>query len=202
MHYFHFTQIVKTEIPKAFRQVFKTMWDTKFGHLYGPWDDSPAVRNQFLALDGGKTKVPTHLSYEKWDATNLVAATIFARAFSVLDHTGRNVTLYHMYARPNNLPAGSFHSCVLSPTGNRLETITLAIDQLRLLRNTYAHWDSVVLDKPTFDRHLHYVKDAFQALGISTHGLDFIGNSLEFSAVGLRDLTINESTSGNNQHLI
>ncbi|XP_078374953.1 mitogen-activated protein kinase kinase kinase 3-like isoform X2 [Oculina patagonica] len=202
MHYFHFTQIIKTEIPKALRQVFKTMWDTNFEHKYGLWDDSPAVRSQFLALEGRRSIVPTSLSYEEWDATILVAATIFARVFSVPDHTGRNVTLYNMYARPKNLPAGSFYSCVLSPTGDRLETITLAIDQLRLLRNTYAHWDSVVLDKPTFDRHLQYVKDAFQALGISTHALDFLGNSLEFLAEELRDLTNNRSDLGTSGELI
>lgn len=193
----NFIQIVQNEFPKALRQVFETMWN----QTYQPWDDSPTVRSIFLSLEGGKTKIPLHLSYEEWDTTSLLLATLYSRAFSVQGYgAGHTVTLSDMYVRPRKLPLGSFHATVSSPTGNRLETIALAIDQLRLLRNTSAHWrGEAEMEKPMFDQYLLYVRDAFHALGLSTDNLDFIGNpQLEFSAEGLRSLV----ASGNNRHLI
>ncbi len=205
-NFLKFTLIVKTEFPKALRQVFKTMWDTKFGDIYGLWDDSPAMRMQFLACEGGKTSAPTHLSFDEWETPVLFHTTIFSKAFSrVSNRTGRNVTLWDLYARPRKVSAGNFRYSVMSPTRDTFETITLAIDQLRLLRNKHSRWPSMEMNKPTFDRYLQYVKDAFHALGVSTHALDFIGNSLEFSAEGLQDLTNNEissGTSGNNLFIL
>ncbi|XP_068688380.1 uncharacterized protein [Montipora foliosa] len=149
------------------------MWDTTIGHRPGfhLWDDSTAVRNLFLSEEGGKTKVPTHQSYNEWDCTALFQATIFAKSFS-MHHT----TLSDLYVKPRAIPHGSFHGSVLSPVGDNAETFALAIDQLRRLRNTVCHSSRLEMDKATFDQNIQYAKEAFKALGILTASIDAIGS--------------------------
>ncbi|KAJ7374226.1 hypothetical protein OS493_007300 [Desmophyllum pertusum] len=105
---------------------------------YQPWDDSIVARNSFLGTEGGKTKVPTHLSYDEWDCTALFQATIYARSFALPDSKGHHRTLGDLYVKPHKLPHGTFHASVVSSGGNTAETFALAIDQLRLLRNSLA----------------------------------------------------------------
>lgn len=64
LNYFKFSTIVLERFPKALHLTFKTMWENNLTHLHSHhlWDDSTAVRNFFLTLEGGKIKVPTHLS--------------------------------------------------------------------------------------------------------------------------------------------
>ncbi len=177
LNYFKFASIALNEFPKALRQIFKSMWDNNCGHLPGfqPWDDSTVVRNLFHATEGGKTKVPTHLSYDEWDCTALFQATIYARSFALPDSTGHHRTLNDLYVKPHKLPVGSFHASVVSPGGNKAETFALAIDQLRLLRNSLCHSPSSEIDKPTFDQYVQHAKDAFKALGVKTDPIDVIG---------------------------
>ena len=59
------------------------------------------------------------------------------------------------------------------------ETFALAIDQLRLLRNSLCHSTSSEMDKLTFDQRVNYAKDAFQALGVSTAPIDAVGSLTE-----------------------
>ena len=101
LNYFKFASIVLNEFPKALRQTFKSMWDNNFAHRpgYQLWDDSTAVRNLFLATEGGKTKVPTHLAYEEWDCTALFQATIYAKSFALPDSTGHQKTLSELYVK-------------------------------------------------------------------------------------------------------
>ena len=157
------------------------MWDNTYGSRTGfqLWDDSSAVRNLFATTEGGRTKVPTHQSYNDWDCTNLFQATIFARSFASPASTGSYTTLSDLYVKPRVIPHGSFHACVLSPAGNIKETFALAIDQLRLLRNSLCHSTSSEMDKLTFDQRVNYAKDAFQALGVSTAPIDAVGNLTE-----------------------
>ena len=141
LNFFKFLSLVLNEFPKALRQTFKTMWDNAYGSRPGfqLWDDSSAVRNLFATTEGGKTKVPIHRSFNEWDCTTLFQATIFARSFAFSASTGSYSTLSDLYVKPRALPHGSFHACVLSPCGNNSETFALAIDQLRLLRNSLCH---------------------------------------------------------------
>ena len=67
----------------------------------------------------------------------------------------------------------------MSPSGNTAETFALAIDQLRLLRNSLCHADKSEIDKPTFDQYVQLAKDAFQVLGIMTDPIDAIGGMTE-----------------------
>ena len=181
LNYFKFASVVINEFPKILRQAFKTRWDNTFGHLPGfqPWDDSVAVRNLFLATEGGSTKVPTNLPYDAWDCTALFQATIFAKSFSMPDGRGHHRTLSNLFVRPHGLPPGSFHASVISSTGNDAESFTLAIDQLRLLRNAFCHSPSSEIPKATFDMYIQLTKDAFQALGVSSSCVNTIGSLTE-----------------------
>ena len=181
LNYFKFAFAVLNEFPRALRQTFKAMWDNTFRHLPGfqSWDDSIAVRNMFLATEGGTTKVPTHLSYDEWDCTALFQATIFARSFALPDSAGHCKTLSNLFVRPRGLPHGSFHASVTSPSGNNAEKVALAIDQLRLLRNAFSHSSICKMGKPTFDQYIKHTKDAFVALGVTTGPLDAVGSLTE-----------------------
>ena len=181
LNYFKFASIVLNEFPKALRQTFMSMWDNNFGHLPGfqPWDDSAVVRTLFFSSEGGKTKVPTNFSYDEWDCTALFQATIYARSFALPDSKGHHRTLSDLYVKPLKLPLGTFHVSAVSPSGNNAETFALAIDQLRLLRNSLCHSSSSEIDKPTFDQYVQHAKDAFQALGVKTDPIDAIGGLTE-----------------------
>ena len=184
LNFFKFASLVLNEFLKALRQTFKTMWDNTYGHRPGfqLWDDSTAVRNMFdseEAKSGKKTKVPVLQSYNEWDCTNLFQATIFARSFAPLASTGSFKTLNDLYVKPRAVLYGSFHACVVSPGGNMAETTALAIDQLRLLRNSLCHSTSSEMDKATFDQRVNYAKAAFQALGVPTAPIDALSSLTE-----------------------
>ena len=168
------------------------MWDSNFGHLSGfqPWDDSNVVRNLFLSSEGGTTKLPTNLSYDEWDCTALFQATIYARSFALPDSKGHHRTLSDLYVKPHKLPLGMLHVSVVSPSENKAETFALAIDQLRLLRNSLCQSSSSEIKKPTFDQYVQNAKDAFKALGVKTDPIDVIGGLTEsdFSTKEVRKL--------------
>ena len=176
LNYFKFASVVLNEFPKALRQTLKTMWDNTYGHHHGfqSWDDSTTVRNLFATKEGGKTKVPFNRSYHEWDCTALFQATIYSRTFA-LGHG----TLNEVYVKPRGISVGHFHPSVVSITGNKEETQALAIDQLRLLRNSLFHSNSSKIIKVTFDQYVKHAKDAFQALGVSTAPIDAVGSLSE-----------------------
>ena len=203
LNFFKFASLVFNEFPKILRKTFKTMWDNTYGHRPGfqLWDDSTAVRKMFdseEAKSGKKTKVPVLQSYNEWDCTSLFQATIFAWSFALPASTGSCTTLSDLYVKPCAVPYGSFHACVVSPGGNMTETFALAIDQLRLLRNSLCHSTSSEMDKATFDQRVNYAKDAFQALGVPTapiHALSSLTES-DFPTNKVRQLekSIREET--------
>ena len=181
LNYFKFAFTVLNEIPKALRQTFKQMWNNTYASVPGfqSWDDSHAVRNLFLSTEGGASKVPTHLSYDEWDCTVLFQATIYARSFALPDSKGHHRILHDLYLRSYKLPRGTFHSSVVSSTGDDAETFALAIDQLRLLRNSLCHLHKPELDKIKFDRYVQLAKDAMKALGVNTNPIDAVGSLTE-----------------------
>ena len=178
LNFFKFSSVVFDEFPIALRHVFVHMWDNQVAPTPGfqKWDDSPLVRNMFLSKEGGKTKyVPTGKSYHEWDCTALFEATLYAKSFAVLDGSGGFSTLDKLYVKPRGLPSGTFHPNILSPSGNQAETFALALDQLRLLRNTLCHQtSSQTIDKIAFDHYIRLGKDAFAALGQDTTRIDEI----------------------------
>ena len=179
LNFFKFSTVVLDEFPPALRQVFVYMWDNQVASTPGfiQWDDSPLVRNMFLKKEGGKTKyVPTNKSFTEWDCTSLFEATLFAQSFGMPDGKGGFGTLAKLYVKPRRLLSGTFHPSVMSPSGNQAETFALALDQLRLLRNTLCHQISTrKIDKAAFDHYIQFAKDAFAALGQSATKIDDIG---------------------------
>ena len=188
LNFLKFTDIVTNDFPKALRQTFRLMWDRKFGPVL--WDDSEAVRKLFRAKEGGTAKVPTHQSYEEWDCTALFQATIFAQSFALPDSTSRTgyKTLSDMYVKPVGLARGDFHASVVSSSGDYYETVALAIDQLRLLRNSVCHPVKGEMSKRTLNQHLQRVKDAFKALGLKTDKIDAISSESGFFTSEVADL--------------
>ena len=186
LNFLKFTDIVTNDFPKAMRQTFRLMWDRKFGPVL--WDDSEAVRKLFRAQEGGTTDVPTHKSYEEWDCTALFQATIFAQSFALPDSTSHYKTLSDLYVKPLTLPRGRFHPSVVSSGGDYYETLALAIDQLRRLRNSLSHPAKGEMSKLTFNQHLQRVKDAFKALGLKTDKIDAISSESGFPTSEVADL--------------
>ena len=179
LNFFKFSSVVIDEFPIALRHAFVHMWDNQVAPTPGfyKWDDSPLVRNMFLSKEGGKTKyILTGKSYHEWDCTALFEATLYAQSFAVPDGSGWFSTLDKVYVKPRRLPSGTFHPVISSPCGNQAETFALALDQLRLLRNTLCHQTSTQkIDKTTFDHYIQLAKDAFAALGQDTTRIDEIG---------------------------
>ena len=177
LNYFKFATVVFDEFPTALRKVFVHLWDTKVAYTTGfiAWDDSLLVRNMFLKEEGGKTKsVPINKSYKEWDCTALFEATLHAKSFAVPKGKKGN-TLANLYVKHLSLPKGKFHASVISTSGNNDETFALALDQLRLLRNSLCHNSNTEIDKKTFDQYIQRSKDAFAALGQSFTRIDDIG---------------------------
>ena len=182
LNLFKFASVILDEFPTALRHVFVRLWDTKVAPTpsFKAWDDSLLVRNMFLSKEGGKTKnVPTNESYGKWDCTALFEATLYAQSFAVPVPGGRGKTLADLYVKGHRLPRGVFHASVTSTSGNNDETFALALDQLRLLRNSLCHNHSSKIDKKTFDQYIQLSKDAFAALGQSSTRIDDIGKLAE-----------------------
>ena len=179
LNFFKFSSVVLDEFPITLRDVFVHMWDNQVAPTPGfqTWDDSLVVRNMFLSKEGGKTKyVQTSKSYEEWDCTALFEATLFAKSFVMPDGSGGFATLDKLYVKPRRLPSGTFHPVILSPSGNQAETFALALDQLRLLRNTLCHQTCTKnIEKTTFNHYIQLMKDAFAALGQDTTRIDKIG---------------------------
>ena len=184
--------VVFDVFPDAIRPAFEHMWNTlvvtRTGFLI--WDDSLQVRNQFLAEEGGKAKdVPTNKSYKEWDCTALIHATLYARSFAT--PRGSRDTLHKKYVKPCHLPNGSFHRTLISPSGNLEQTYSLALDQLRRLRNYLCHQiGTKKIPKATFDLMMQRCKDALRALGQGVSKIEEIekldGN--EFPTVKLQQL--------------
>ena len=83
------------------------------------------------------------------------------------------------YVKLRKLAHGMFHASVVSTSANNAETFALAIDQLRLLRNSLCHSHTSEIDKPTLDQYVKYATDAFTALCVTTDPIDAIGGLSE-----------------------
>ena len=179
LNFFKFSTLVLDDFPKVLRQIFITMWDSKVAVRPGfiPWDDSTTVRNMLLKSEGGKTDIPTTKSIEEWDCTALFKATIYAKTFGVPGRKGS--TLNDLYLKKIKPLPGTFHPSVQSSTGNQDETYALAIDQLRLLRNTLCHSPKPELIKTDFDNYVQLVTKALIAVNVDTAFVDTIGQMSE-----------------------
>ena len=179
LNFVKFASIVHDEFPKMLRHTFETIWNNKIAPTlpgYHVWDDSPAVRNFLRKREGKKTEIPTNKSFKEWDCTALFKATIYSKTFGVTTSTATK-TLSEQYLKGKK--PNPFHSSVVSPTGNQDESLALAIDQLRLLRNKLCHISGASVSKTDFDQFVLLAKDAFTATGFTGDRIDDIGNLRE-----------------------
>jgi hypothetical protein len=185
LNFFKFASIIFDILPEALRSVFVDQWNRRIATLPGPdhysWDDSASIRNTFRKKEDPKCSIPTSTSYKEWNCTALFQATLYAKTFALPDSKGDNKTLYELYLKNRKPVPGPFHSPVISSSGDPNETITLAIDQFRLLRNTLCHSSNLAIDKVTFDGYVKHAKEALTALNLSTAcaSLEDIGNLAE-----------------------
>ncbi|PFX25151.1 uncharacterized protein LOC111330749 [Stylophora pistillata] len=78
-----------------------------------------------------------------------------------------------LFERLVNLPLkGEFHENIKSPSGNSAETIALAVDQLRLLRNEIKSIKTEMIDKKNFDYFVKLTREALDALKQDTSAID------------------------------
>ena len=175
LNFFKFASIVHDEFPKMLRWTFVTLWNSKIAPLpgYRVWDDSPAIRKLLKTREGGATAIPTNKSFEHWDCTALFQATIYSKTFGISATTSIK-TLNDQFIKGKK--RGSFHALLTSPTGKQDETITLAIDQVRVLRNHLCHSSNSSIAKSDFDDYVQLAEDAFTAVGFPTNQIDYIGN--------------------------
>ena len=182
--------MVLNEFPKALRQVFKVMWDSRYG--IRKWDDSPMVRNMFQDNKcGNMTHVSTDKSYMEWDCTALFQATLYARGFVQSGGRKKATNLYDLYVKPRRLKGGAFHHSVWTQTGNNEETLALALDQLRLLRNAlFRQTKTQSIDSSTFHNYLVLAKCAFGALRLSCESIENLLKEalLDFHALNIKEL--------------
>ncbi len=179
LNFFKFSTLVIDEFPKVLRLIFITMWNSKVAIRPGffVWDDSPKVRSMFLTSEGGKTDIPITKSIQEWDCTALFKATIYAKTF--VTPSKKEWTLNDFYLKKIKPAPGYFHSSVQSATGNQDETYALAIDQLRLLRNTLCHSPKPEIIKTDFDHYVQLVTNALTAVNIDTAFVAAIGQMSE-----------------------
>ena len=182
VNYFKFANIVVNEFPKALRQSFEHLWNTTYGQKpgYRIWDDSEEVRKMFLHEEGGTTDVPTDLSYTEWDCSNLFRATIFSQSFSEEDSTGWRTSLSEKYvkSRPHRPAVGELFTSGKSGT-SVTETFTIAINQLRILRNTLLHLPKAEIDTKEFEIYIQLSEKAFDILNVGTASIKAISSYSE-----------------------
>lgn len=179
LNFFKLTAIVVDEFPAKLRETFILMWD----HWYAidasipKWNDSKNVYGILINNEGGVKEVPMFRKpLKKWDSTALFRATLNAKTFAVREVTGDLFTLDEKYVKPRALHFETFHSHVVNPKDFK-ETVALALDQLRLIRNSLFHSSSTkCVQKETFDFYIELMKDAFTALKRSTAKIEEIGN--------------------------
>ena len=181
MNFLKLVSIVSNELTEALRQIFVDMWDTRIAPHHGNqvWDDSTGVRILLFNSMGRVFKIPKYEPFKDWHCSVVSRVILHARTFA-LPHPvipGMKKTLYELFLRNRvPVPAGSFHSSVASPSGDKNETTALATDQLRLLGNTICRSPNGLVDKVKFDDYVKYAKEAFTAVNVSTKSLETIGN--------------------------
>ena len=179
LNFFKFISIVLDEFPKCLRHVFVDMWNKRIAPALPNcqlWDDSTVVHDLLLKKESPNSKIPINSSFHGWDCTTLFQATLHARTFALPDSGNHMKTLGELYLKNRKPVPNPFHSTVYSSSKDPNETITLAIDQLRLLRNNFCHLSNVRVKKSTFDLYVQCAIEVFKAVNFSTTSLEAIGN--------------------------
>ena len=184
-HYMH--EIIEEEFPKALRQAFKTLWDSKCAHRYGPLDSACHRVNRFHALNSKTFRwlFPNQVS----SAFQLTSNPVSSISFEDLDLDELlNIILDEIL--PGWSPYLPYHSsCDFSSRNPEIPDVNeslfaTAIDQLRAIKK---HVNSKRRMTPRLlKRQLEQARRVFTAFGVT---LNDSRNAIDFSAAGLQDLT-------------
>lgn len=167
LNYFKFTTVVLDEFPRALRNTFVALWDKKHGSVQ-KWDDSPIAIKMLQSLEKPtKTPIPSY-PIKEWDSTALIQVTLYSRHLTD-PHGNRLCNLVPKLP----IASGNFHLSLIGCSQS--ETLALALDQLRRLRNTLCHQSSTTgIDQKSLQKYLQLAKDVFSTLGESTAVIDTI----------------------------
>ena len=184
--YIYMHNIIEEEFPKALRQAFKTLWDSKCAHRYGPLDSACHRVNCFCALNSKTFRwlFPNQISLQ------LLSNPVSSISFEDLDLDKlRNIILYEILPRcslylPFHNPWDfSSRNPEIPDVDERL--FATAIDQLRAIKEEHVN-SKGIMTPLLLKRQLKQARRVFRAFGVT---LNDLRNAIEFSAAGLRGLT-------------
>ena len=186
--YIYMHNIIEEEFPKALRQAFKTLWDSKCAHIYGPLDSACHRVNSFRALNSNTFRwlFPNQVS----SAFQLPSNPVSSISFEDLDLDElQNIILYEIF--PGLSPYPPFLSPDdFSPRNTEIPDVderlfATAIDQLRAIKEEHVN-SKGVMTPLLLKRQLEQARRVFTAFGVT---LNDSRNAIDFSAAGLQDLT-------------
>ena len=186
--YIYMHNIIEEEFPKALRQAFKTLWDSKCAHRYGPLDSTCHRVNPFRALNSNTFRwlFPNQVS----SAFQLPSNPVSSISFEDLDLDKlRNIILRQIL--PGRSPYLPFHNPrdfssrnpEIPDVDERL--FATAIDQLRAIKEEHVN-SKGIMNSLLLKRQLEQARRVFTAFGVT---LNDLRNAIEFSAAGLQELT-------------
>ena len=185
-HYMH--EIIEKEFPKALRQAFKTLWDSKCAHRYGPLDSACHRVNRSHALNSNTFRwlFPNQVS----SAFQLPSNPVSSISFEDLDLDElQNSMLDEIF--PGWSPYTPFLSPYdFSPRNTEIPDVderlfATAIDQLRAIKEEHVN-SKGVMTPLLLKRQLERARRVFKAFGVT---LNDSRNTIDFSAAGLQYLT-------------
>ena len=185
--YLYMHKIIEAEFPKALRQAFKTLWDSKCAHRYGPLDSACHRLNRFHDLNSITFKwlFPNQVSSNFQLPSNPVSSI----SFEDLDLDKlQNIILDA--SLPGWSPFLPFHRLwdffsrnpEIPDVDERL--FATAIDKLRVIKELHVG-GKAIMNPRLLRRLLVRARKVFAAFNVT---LNDSRNTLDFSAAGLQDL--------------
>lgn len=145
LNYFRMCFIVFDVVAKGLRVIFKREWDIRFKKTLGEWIDKPTNGRDFYLMESPRN--------QKMRAREL--ATVINGNTEEWDL----LTLFYAILRSESL-------------GRTISAeVRSAVDDLRRLRNKFAHLPQAQVSGADFSSLCNRVNRAFQSLGLSTHPL-------------------------------
>ena len=187
--YIYMHNIIEKEFPKALRQAFKTLWDSKCAHIYGPLDSACHRVNSFHALNSNTFRwlFPNQV----FSAFKLPSIPVSSISFEDLDlvELQKIVLLRNIFPRRN--PYFSYRG----PLDDYLSTnpeipdadeslFANAIDQLRTIKAEHVNAKGIMTPR-LLKQLLAWAREVFAGFNVT---LNESRDTFDFSAAGLQDL--------------
>ena len=96
-----------------------------------------------------------------------------------LKRTGRKTSLSEKYVKPHRLAKGELLTSIGKSSTSVTETFTIAINQLRILRNNLFHLTKAEIDTKTFGSYIQLSEKAFGFLNVATASIKAISSYSE-----------------------